>query len=344
MKQRVLIVDDSPFIRRILSDWLKDQPDFEVIGTAPNGEVGAQMTAELRPDVVTLDVEMPVCDGLTALQKIMTTTPTAVLMVSSVTERGAEQTMRALEIGALDFVTKPNGGSSIRFLEAKEELLGKLRGLKSAKVSAGAGTSKRVNASLPQHSDKVVLIASSTGGPRALTTLFSSLPDRFPAPIVIVQHMPVGFTASLATRLTSVGKVPVREAVAGDRVHSGQALIAPAGLHLSFDRQGAVVLGDSPVVHGVRPAADFMFSTAAAAFGAQCVGVVLTGMGRDGAAGAADIRNAGGIVFGEDESTCVVYGMPKAAKEAGGIDAEFPIQEMAHAISASLAGRSRRVS
>lgn len=344
MKQRVVVIDDSPFIRRILTDWLKEEPDFEVVGTAVNGEAGAKLVAELKPDVVTLDVEMPVCDGISALARIMADSPTPVLMVSSVTVKGAEQTLKALEIGAIDFVTKPNGGSSIRFLETKSELISKLRGLRGAKMHTKPANGKQVTASVTGHTDKVVFVASSTGGPRALATFFSALPHGFPAPIVVVQHMPVGFTASLATRLSKLGSVPVREAKDGDRLEPGKGFIAPAGKHLVFTADQKVSLTDGASVHGVKPAADLMFSSAAKVFGSHCIGVVLTGMGRDGATGAADMRKAGGVVFGECESSCVVYGMPKAAKDAGGIDAEFAVEDLAQAVSASLAGRAKRVS
>jgi len=344
MKTRVLIIDDSPFIRRMLSDWLKDAPDFEVAGVATNGEEGVRLVQELKPDIVTLDVEMPVMDGLTALGRIMACGPLPVLMVSSVTTQGAEQTIKALELGAVDFVTKPDGGAGFKFVRSKDELLDKLRGVRSARVGGHPTTSHTARPASVRQTDKTVLIASSTGGPKALATLFAGLPKGFPAPVLIVQHMPAGFTASFARRLEQIGAMPVHEAADGETVKAGIALVAPGGRHMSVTADGRVKLTDEPPQHGVRPAADFLFKTGAKVYGSQAIGVVLTGMGRDGAAGALELRNSGGTVLGECESSCVVYGMPKAAKEIGAIDAEFPIDEMAQAIVASLNGRARRAS
>lgn len=343
MKQRVLIVDDSPFIRRMLSDWLKDEPDFEVVGTGADGEEGARMAVELKPDIVTLDVEMPKCNGIEALGRIMKEAPTKVVMVSSVTTEGAAYTLQALELGATDFVTKPNGGSSIRFIGAREELLSKLRGLNGARIQAPAQPAKVVTSS-PSSTDKTVLIASSTGGPKALTRFFSALPKGFPAPILLVQHMPAGFTASLASRLGQVCSLEVREAIQGDSVQSGIALVAPGGQHMSVNSKGKVELTDEPPLHGVKPAADLLFASGAKVYGNKCVGVVLTGMGKDGASGAHEIHRQGGVVYGECESSCVVYGMPKAAKDAGAVDAEYSIDEMAGAVTATLAARCKRAS
>ncbi|MBS1713543.1 MAG: chemotaxis response regulator protein-glutamate methylesterase [Armatimonadetes bacterium] len=344
MKTRVLIIDDSPFIRRMLSDWLKDASDFEVAGVATNGEEGVRMVQELKPDIVTLDVEMPVMDGLTALAKIMAVGPVPVLMVSSVTTQGAEQTIKALELGAVDFVTKPDGGAGFKFVRSKDELLDKLRGVRSARVGGRCGPSHTARPTSVRQTDKTVLIASSTGGPKALATLFAGMPKGFPAPVLIVQHMPAGFTASFARRLEQIGAMPVHEASDGETVKAGIALVAPGGRHMSVTSEGRVKLTDEAPQHGVRPAADVLFKSGAKLYKDQAIGVVLTGMGRDGAAGALALREAGGTVLGECESSCVVYGMPKAAKEIGAVDAEFPIDEMAQAIVASLNGRARRAS
>ncbi|MBL8064221.1 MAG: chemotaxis response regulator protein-glutamate methylesterase [Chthonomonadaceae bacterium] len=343
MKKRLLIVDDSPFIRRMLSDWVKEEEDIEICGVATNGEEAVKLVNELKPDFMTLDVEMPVKDGLSALEQIMKVNPLPILMVSSVTVKGAEQTLRALELGAVDFVTKPQGGNSLRFIEAKEDLLAKLRAVKDAKF--GSKPTARVVRSVPRGTcDKVVLIASSTGGPRAVMSLFQALPESFPAPILVVQHMPVGFTTSFAKRLNELSAIPTREAVQGDKIEPGQALLAPGGFHLVCEPNGTVSLNEKPSIHGVRPAADYMFQSGAKCFGSKCLGVVLTGMGRDGAQGAVEIRQMGGVVLGESEATCVVYGMPKAAKDAGGIDAEFPLDEIAQAIVANLSGRLKHAS
>ncbi len=344
MKHRVLIVDDSPFIRRMLSDWLKDTPDFDVVGTARDGAEAVSQVKELKPDIVTLDVEMPVKDGLAALDEIMGSCPTKVLMVSSVTLRGAEQTIRALELGALDFVTKPNGGASLRFVDARDELLKKLRAAALARVPGRAPVRKPLATMSQVGTDKVVVVASSTGGPKALAALFEGLPKPFNAPVLIVQHMPAGFTASLSKRLDLVGCMSVREAQTGDSIKAGQALVAPGGKHLVVGADGRMKLTDEEPIHGVRPAADFLFHTAAKAWGPKCLGVVLTGMGRDGAEGAVAIRKAGGVVLGESAESCIVYGMPRAAKDAGGVDAEFTIDDMPTAIVANLTGRLQRAS
>ena len=336
---RVLIVDDSPFIRRMISDWLKPEPDIEIVGQCKDGNEAVEMTKSLKPDVITMDVEMPKRDGISALREIMQECPTAVLMVSSVTVEGAKLTMKALELGAVDFVTKPQGGSSLKFVEAKEELISKIRATKGVRLSPFKQPLAKVG-QVRRNTDRVFVIASSTGGPKALASLWTALPKDFPAPILIVQHMPEGFTASLAQRLDSLGTVPCKEATERDKVTRGLALLAPGGKHMTVDKDGKIVLDTRPSLHGVRPAADFLFETASEVYGNKVVGAVLTGMGRDGAAGAVAIRNAGGFVVGESEETTAIYGMPKAAKEAGGIDAEFPLYEMAHALVSRLVGRS----
>lgn len=341
-KQRILIVDDSPFVRRMLSDWVVSQPDMELVGIAKNGQEAISMARELRPDVVTLDVEMPVLDGLHALPELLQHA-TAVLMVSSVTQSGAVSTLQALDAGAYDFVTKPKNANSLQFVECRQETLDKIRAARYARrpVSrkAVAPVAKAVGTS-----DKVVLIASSTGGPSTLRTLWEGLPQGFPAPIVVVQHMPEGFTAGLAKRLEQAGTVPCREAVSGEALKPGQGYLSPGGIHLVVDRTGHLAFSQEEKIHGVKPAADYLFLSAAERFGPRCLGVVLTGMGRDGANGAVAIRKAGGTVLGQSEESCVIYGMPKAAKDAGGVDAEFGLSEMPSAIVANLSGRAKRAS
>lgn len=362
MKHRVLVIDDSPFVRRIIKDWLDGQPDFEVVATGNDGKEGAELAVRLKPDLITLDVEMPRMNGIEALGVIMKEAPCPVIMVSSVTKQGAAYTIQALELGAVDFVTKPDGPSSIRLVHAKDELLEKCRIAVKARrpsftpraprpdrpsprseapaAAAPAPVRQTVQASpVTGATDKVVVIAASTGGPKALTTLFSCLPKGFPAPIVIVQHMPAGFTDSFAKRLDQMGRVAVKEAAEGDRVMPGLALIAPGGRHLEVGSGGVIRLSDRPQLHGVRPAADYLFHSACAQYGARCLGVVLTGMGRDGADGALAIKRAGGLVIGENEQSCVIYGMPRAAKETGAISAEFAIEEMAQAIVDRLTAR-----
>lgn len=339
MTQRVLIVDDSPFIRRMITDWLKAESDLEVVGTASTGEEAVEKAVTLRPDVITLDINMPVNDGIWALEQIMKGAPTAVLMVSSATTEGARETLRALELGAYDFVTKPQGSSSLKFLQSREELIAKVRAARHAKLARPTPIRPVRSTSSVSSSDRVVLIASSTGGPKALALLWETLPAKFPAPILIVQHMPAGFTESFARRLDAIGTVPCREAAPGDKVLPGQAFVAPGGKHMRVRSDGSLSFDTDPPIHGVRPAADYLFLSAVEVYGARCVGVVLTGMGRDGAEGALAIRRAGGATLGEAESTCTIYGMPKAAMTIGAIEAEFPIHEMGRAIVAQLGGR-----
>lgn len=336
---RVLIVDDSPFIRRLLGDLIAAEPDLQVVGFAQDGEEAVEKVRELRPDVVTLDVEMPRCGGLEALRRIMHLHPVPVVMVSSLTLKGAQETIEALQLGAVDVVAKPSGGP-IELARVREELLLKLRVACGAKVEANPPyvPVEAVSEVANLASDRIVLIASSTGGPRALTELFRALPKGFPCPIVLVQHMPTGFTESLAERLSRIGPVRCREARDGDYLAPGKALVAPGGQHVTLDRRGMLRLSDGPTIHGVRPAADCLFLSAANSFGPRCVGLVLTGMGRDGAEGAAAIRKAGGLVLGESATTCTIYGMPRAAQLAGGIDAEHPIGEMAGALIDVLRG------
>lgn len=357
MKTRVLVVDDSPFIRRILSDWITSEPDMEVIGAATNGKEAVEMAAKLQPDVITLDVEMPVMNGIAALEQIMASRPLPVLMVSSVTTQGAEETMRALDLGAYDFVTKPQGSSSLKIVEAKDELLKKLRAANSVRFRKGAPlpkpaasapkptlTTPRSFAPTPKMTDRLVLIASSTGGPKALAHLWHMLPKGFPAPILIVQHMPAGFTESFARRLDSIGTVPCKEAQEGDRIVPGMALIAPGGKHMVIGSDGLIHLNNDGLIHGTRPAADPLFFSAVQRYGNKIVAAILTGMGRDGAEGALAVRRSGGTVYGESEETCTIYGMPKAALAAGGIDAEYGIGEIAPAIVQALEGRLQRAS
>lgn len=344
MKPRVVVIDDSPFVRRLIVDWLNQSDQFEVVGSANNGRDGLALVKEQRPDLVTLDIEMPIMDGLTCLRHIMTECPTRVIMVSSLTEAGATPTLEALEIGAFDYFAKPNGSSSIKFIGCQEELITKLQ------AAVGSATMRRLKPAEPRaaveqppapkivmpKTERIVLLASSTGGPKALAAFWRDLPKGFSAPILMVQHMPESFMASFAARLNSIGTVPCQIAKAGDRPVPGVALMAPGGKHMMIDSHGAIVLDDGPNLHGVKPAADHLLLTAAAKWGDRCLGAIFTGMGRDGAEGAKVIRSKGGYMIGESEETCVVYGMPRAAKEAGGIDRELPLTAIAPALVTAI--------
>lgn len=343
-KQRVLIVDDSPLIRRMLKDWIGKEFDLECVGEAEDGNQGVALAKELKPDVITMDVEMPNCNGIDALAQIMKVAPTPVLMVSSVTTKGASYTLKALELGAYDFVTKPGGSSSYQFCSSREEVLNKIRAARYVNLAKQAVANQAAKvptkvASSVKSSDKVVLLAASTGGPPAILQLWQSLPNLLPAPILIVQHMPAGFTEPFAKRITKAGTVPCVEAKDGMALEPGVAILAPGGMHMIIDSSQRIRLDDSPTLHGVKPAADFLFESAAKVFGNRIVAAVLTGMGRDAAAGALHVKKAGGVVYGQNAETCAVYGMPKAALDAGAIHSEWPIGELANVLVKAIEGK-----
>ena len=329
---RVLVVDDSPLVRQILVDMLRKEPDIDVVGYARDGEEALLRIAELNPDVVTLDVEMPRLDGLGCLRELMATRPVPTVMVSTLTGKGTSATVEALSLGAVDVVLKPDNGSISTLRGVREDLVAKIRQASVARVHKTLRSVARPARSVPK-SDRVVLLASSTGGPRSLAATFEGLPKDFPAPLLIVQHIPAAFVPSLAKRLDEMGKVAVREARPGDRPTPGVALLAPGGLHMAVGANGELRFDDGPTLHGVRPAADRLFASAAEAFGARCVAAVLSGMGRDGADGALAIRRAGGTVLAEDESTCTIYGMPKAAVAAGAVERSVKIEGMGEALT-----------
>lgn len=353
MATRVLVVDDSAFMRRVIGEAIVSQPDLELAGTAVNGLDALLKVELLNPDVVTLDVEMPEMDGLVALRHLMTRYPRPVVMVSSLTQAGAVATLRALTIGAVDFVGKPSGAISLDFHHVRDELIQKVRIAATARVRGGGPaahataehrpTAPRRTSTPPtdhlrgrQRVDRLVVIGSSTGGPRALGSVVPGLPNDGRTAYLIVQHMPAGFTHSLAERLDSQSAITVREAAAGDRLEPGLALVAPGDFHLRLTPEGLVELDQSARVHGVRPSVDVALHSLAASFGQRTITAILTGMGQDGATGAATVRQAGGLVFAEHESTCVVYGMPRAVVDRGLADLVVPLDRMADAIAAAV--------
>ena len=347
MAVRVLVVDDSAFMRRVIADAIASQPDMEVAGVAHNGLDALLKVEQLQPDVVTLDVEMPDMDGLTALRHLMARYPRPVVMLSSQTQHGAITTLRALSIGAVDFVAKPSGAISLDFSRVREELLQKIRGAALARVRAQVASTRRTpeatrvpRAKSPGAFEHLVVIGCSTGGPRALAALVPELPAEAPTAYLIVQHMPAGFTRSLAERLDASGPIAVREAVAGDRLEGGTALVAPGDYHLRLSPSGAVELDQAARVHGVRPSVDVALESVSERFGSKTVAVILTGMGQDGAAGAAVVRQAGGYVLAEDESTCVVWGMPRAVVERGLAHGVAPLDGIAEAIASIVSART----
>jgi two-component system chemotaxis response regulator CheB len=341
---RVLVVDDSAFMRKVLTDLLQADPSVTVIGTARDGRDAVEKSKLLLPDVITLDIEMPNLDGYGALREIMAHRPTPVVMVSSLTREGAEATVRALALGAVDFLAKPSGSISLNMHIAREELVAKVKGAAGAtprfrRVMGDLPATHREakSARLPLQNggtrpQKLVVIGCSTGGPGALHQIIPRLPADLPAAVLIVQHMPPGFTRSLAQRLDEISAIHVKEAAEEDRVANGLVLLAPGGYHMLVDREGVIRLDQEPPMHGVRPAVDKTFEAVVPLWGDRLVGVILTGMGYDGAKGMMGVKRHGGRTIAEDASTCVVYGMPKVVVEMGLADQVLPVHEIAEAI------------
>lgn len=329
----VLVVDDSAFARSMISKRLANDPDIGRVETARDGQEAMDKLESVAPDVITMDVQMPKLDGLGALKQIMAKQPTPVVMLSSLTGDDTDTTLNALELGAVDFFLKPSiaeasgGGTGDRDLVETIKLAARVpvarlaRAIRSEIQPETAPKPRGIvtgnNARSVKKIERVVVIASSTGGPRALSQVVPFLPVDERVAYLIVQHMPAGFTKSLAERLNNAGPLTVREAGKGEFIQGGTALMAPGGRHMVVASNGEIDLTDAPTMHGVRPAADLTMQSVARGFGRKSMGVVLTGMGADGRDGCGAIRAAGGPVVVEDESTCVVYGMPRAVVEAG---------------------------
>ena len=332
---RVLVVDDSPFIRHILSKYLEAQPGITVVGEATDGLDALAKIPLLKPNVVTLDVEMPRMDGLTALQRIMAECPTPVIMLSGLTQRGARTTIQALMQGAVDFVPKPTAATNIRNVikELSDKIKAASGGMPSSRPPtplAPAPPKKiKLGPSPFRKGDPVIVIGASTGGPRALQQVLSDLPADLPAAVAVVQHMPPAFTRSLAQRLNESSALTVQEAAPGDRLARGLVLMAPGDFHLQFKEYKQVTLNQGPRRNHMRPAADVSMESAAAHHGPAVIGVVLTGMGFDGTEGARHIKDAGGKIIAEHESTSVVYGMPRQVIKAGLADHVMPLPKVA---------------
>jgi two-component system chemotaxis response regulator CheB len=357
----VLVVDDSAFMRRLITQILESSGEFRVAGTARNGLDALHKVHALDPELVTMDVDMPELDGLQALGYIMSETPRPVVMLSAATTHsGHDATLRALELGAVDFVRKPSGPISLDLVRVSDRLLAALRAAAQANVRGvrmlsatrlpPRGTPARAMPVVATSTaspavargagaTRIVAIAASTGGPRALAELVPSLPCQLGAAVLIVQHMPAGFTKSLAQRLHALSKLPVCEAEAGESVLTDHVYLAPGGRHMSV--QGSVgastiVLDDSAPIWGVRPSADPLFRSVAERFGRDAVAVVLTGMGRDGADGTRAIRDAGGRAVLQDRATSTIFGMPNAALQIAGADRVAGLGDIAPAIVAML--------
>ncbi len=346
---KVLIVDDSAFARIMIAKHLAADPSIEVVGTARDGIDALDKIKALKPDVVTLDVEMPKMDGVTALEKIMADCPTPVVMLSNLTAAGADVTIRSLEIGAVDFFLKPSLINPAGTDDMDGELVQKIKQASRVDVARVTSRLQRIVADLhrsktkPRQArqgrngkvDRLLIIGSSTGGPRALYEIVPNLPSDLPAAILIVQHMPPKFTRSIAERLDEISLIRVKEAEPGDCVSTGQALVAPGGFHMVMKANGQIVLNQDKPRCGLRPAVDVTMGAAAKIYGSRCVGVILTGMGNDGTQGAAMIKAGGGMILAEHESTCVVYGMPRSVAEAGLADKVVPLNRMVDEIKAA---------
>jgi two-component system chemotaxis response regulator CheB len=324
-KIKVVIVDDSALIRSVMSEIVNSQPDMEVAGTAPDPLVARDLIKRVNPDVLTLDVEMPKMDGLDFLEKLMRLRPMPVLMVSSLTERGSEITMRALELGAVDFVTKPKISIQVGMREYTELITDKIRAAARARIKQRPLHAAGASAPLPQlrspltSSEKLIIIGASTGGTEAIREFLMQMPSDCPG-ILIAQHMPEGFTTSFARRLDSLCKISVVESQGNERVLPGHAYIAPGHSHLLLTRSGAnymTKIEQTDPVNRHRPSVDVLFRSAAQAAGKNAVGVILTGMGKDGAQGMLDMKAAGAYNFAQDEASCVVFGMPREAIAIG---------------------------
>ena len=335
-------MDDSAFMRKLVTELIEGSNEFRVVGTARHGLDALQKVQTLDPDIVTLDIEMPELDGLGALERIMREAPRPVVMLTAATGAGDELALRALERGAVEFVRKPSGPISLDLAVIRDELLGALRAaaqvnLDSVHDLVPRATREAATTTAPGGASRfVIAIAASTGGPRALAELVPALPAQLDASVLIVQHMPPGFTKTLADRLDSVSALTVREAVHGETIEPGHVYVAPGGRHMRVQSVGharIIALDDSPPVWGVRPSADPLFRSVADAAGSAAIGVVLTGMGRDGAAGLRTIKDAGGVGIAQDKESSIIFGMPQAAAAAGGATLVLPLAAIASTLA-----------
>ncbi|WP_457943474.1 protein-glutamate methylesterase/protein-glutamine glutaminase [Vreelandella alkaliphila] len=349
-KIKVLCVDDSALIRDLLTEIINSQPDMEVVAVAPDPIAARDLIKQHNPDVLTLDVEMPRMDGLDFLERLMRLRPMPVLMVSSLTQSGSEITLRALELGALDFVAKPSLGIRSGMMEYATEITDKLR----AAARSRPRQARHKNAPPPTQlkapmvsSEKLIIIGASTGGTEAIRSVLEPLPANAPA-ILITQHMPGGFTRSFAERLDRLCRISVKEATDGERVLPGHAYIAPGDQHLELVRSGAnyvVRLNDGPPVNRHRPSVDVLFHSASKHAGKNAIGVILTGMGKDGAVGLLEMREAGAATIAQNEESCVVFGMPREAIAVGGAVEVVALDDIPSRLMALMAasGRAQRV-
>jgi two-component system chemotaxis response regulator CheB len=361
-KIKVVVVDDSALVRSLLTEIINKQPDMVCVGAANDPLMAREIIRERDPDVVTLDVEMPKMDGLEFLSRLMRLRPTPVVMVSTLTEQGAETTLRALELGAVDFVAKPRIGVASGLQQLADDIVEKIRIAARARVRRlalpSAANQVRNSTSAPSptifspagttdlrlSTEKVICIGASTGGTEAIKEILMELPPDAPA-VVITQHMPPGFTASFAARLDSLCQLRVAEARDGERILPGHAYIAPGGRQFSIARSGAnyvAVVDDSPPVNRHKPSVEVLFRSCARVLGPNAIGVMLTGMGADGAEAMKEMRDAGAYNIAQDEASCVVFGMPKMAIQAGAVHEVLPLKQIARAIMERVAAAGVR--
>ena len=363
-KIRVIVVDDSALVRSLLAEIINRQRDMECIGTANDPLVAREMIREMNPDVITLDVEMPRMDGIDFLGRLMRLRPMPVVMISTLTERGAEVTMRALELGAVDFVAKPRVGLASGLNELASQIVDKIRVAAVARVhrvaapppapgvgAAGAPAAAAIPPASPSgllgrlSTEKIIAIGASTGGTEAIREVLVRMPPDSPA-IVITQHMPPGFTTSFAARLNSLCQITVKEAVNGERILPGHAYIAPGGTQFHIARSGAnyvAVVDDAPPVNRHKPSVEVLFKSVAAVAGRNAYGVMLTGMGADGAVAMREMKDAGSYNYVQDEASCIVFGMPREAIAHGAADEVLPLGQIAPALIARLRGTTDRL-
>ena len=353
MKIKVLVIDDSALIRTLLTEIINSQADMQVVGVAPDPIVARDMIKQLNPDVLTLDVEMPKMDGLDFLERLMRLRPMPVVMVSTLTERGSEITLRALELGATDFVTKPKMSIADGMREYTDLIADKIRAASQARISslpssAAKGASQNAAPISLRNplisSEKLIIVGASTGGTEAIKSFLLGMPSDCPG-ILITQHMPAGFTKSFANRLDGVCQISVKEAEGGERILPGHAYIAPGDQHLLLSRSGAnyvTQLSDAAPVSRHKPSVDVLFESAAQAAGKNAIGVILTGMGKDGAAGMALMKASGAYNYAQDEDSCVVFGMPKEAIAHGGVDEVLPLVDLPKAVLSQLMASGSR--
>lgn len=349
MKIKVLVVDDSAFMRKVIADMISSDDDMEVVGVARNGEEALEMIVSRKPDVVTMDVEMPKMDGLTALKQIMEVSPMPVIMLSSLTTNGAVETLKALDYGAFDFITKPTSLIKVSTPEVREELLTKIKIASRTKVYKPSVTPRQPRPVLTTTKEsfksnasqgktkfkKLIAIGTSTGGPRALQDVIPFIPRDIDASILIVQHMPPGFTKSLADRLDSMSQIHVKEAEDGDVMQAGVAYLAPGDSHIKVSKQAGqfvIKLDNGDRVSGHKPSVDAMMYSIASLNDRNVIGVIMTGMGADGADGMSKVKANRGFVIAQDEESCVVFGMPKSTIKLGVVDKVVSLTNIANEI------------